>query len=158
MDTELFGYPIITYAWVIGLSSISGTVKYLNEFVSRADSHIRKRNEILYFVRDVLSGVVSGLMAFWLCDSFSIKEPLNAVIVTIAGIMGNRAWSEFEVLLKSILLRMPSSTTTIPSTRPTQQDLHQAIVQQQQQTTIPPPTSDMLNKPTSQADGKIGSK
>ena len=53
---------------------------------------------------------------------------------------------------------MPSSTTTIPSTRPTQQDLHQAIVQQQQQTTIPPPTSDMLNKPTSQADGKIGSK
>ena len=95
MDTELFGYPIITYAWVIGLSSISGTVKYLNEFVSRADSHIRKRNEILYFVRDVLSGVVSGLMAFWLCESFSIKEPLNAVIVTIAGIMGNRAWSEF---------------------------------------------------------------
>ena len=157
MDTELFGYPIITYAWVIGLSSISGTVKYLNEFVSRADSPTRKRNEILYFVRDVLSGVVSGLMAFWLCDSFSIKEPLNAVIVTIAVIMGNRAWSEFEVLLKSILLRMPS-TSALPSTRPTQQDLHQAIVQQQQQITIPPPTSDMLNKPTSQADGKIGSK
>lgn len=157
MDTELFGYPIITYAWVIGLSSISGTVKYLNEFVSRADSPTRKRNEILYFVRDVLSGVVSGLMAFWLCDSFSIKEPLNAVIVTIAGIMGNRAWSEFEVLLKSILLRMPSATV-IPSNRLTQQDSQTAIVQQQQQTTILPPTSDMLDKPTSQADGKMGSK
>jgi hypothetical protein len=156
MDTELFGYPIITYAWVIGLSSISGTVKYLNEFVSRADSPTRKRNEILYFVRDVLSGVVSGLMAFWLCDSFSIKEPLNAVIVTIAGIMGNRAWSEFEVLLKSILLRMPSATV-IPSNRLTQQDSQTAIVQQQQ-TTILPPTSDMLDKPTSQADGKMGSK
>lgn len=156
MDTELFGYPIITYAWVIGLSSISGTVKYLNEFVSRADSPTRKRNEILYFVRDVLSGVVSGLMAFWLCDSFSIKEPLNAVIVTIAGIMGNRAWSEFEVLLKSILLRMPSATV-IPSNRLTQQDSQTTIVQQQQ-TTILPPTSDMLDKPTSQADGKMGSK
>lgn len=158
MDTELFGYPIITYAWVIGLSSISGTVKYLNEFVSRADSPTRKRNEILYFVRDVLSGVVSGLMAFWLCDSFSIKEPLNAVIVTIAGIMGNRAWSEFEVLLKSILLRMPSATV-ISSNRLTQQDSQTAIVQQQQQqTTILPPTSDMLDKPTSQADRKMGSK
>ena len=152
MDTELFGYPIITYAWVIGLSSISGTVKYLNEFVSRA-STCRKRDEILYFMRDVLSGVVSGLMAFWLCDSFTIKEPLNAVIVTIAGIMGNRAWTEFEVLLKSILLRMPSATI-ISNTR--QQD----IIQQQQPTAIPPPssTTDMQITSVSQANGKIDSK
>lgn len=152
MDTELFGYPIITYAWVIGLSSISGTVKYLNEFVSRAAT-CRKRDEILYFMRDVLSGVVSGLMAFWLCDSFTIKEPLNAVIVTIAGIMGNRAWTEFEVLLKSILLRMPSATI-ISNTR--QQD----IIQQQQPTAIPPPasTTDMQTISVSQANGKIDSK
>ena len=153
MDTELFGYPIITYAWVIGLSSISGTVKYLNEFVSRAAT-CRKRDEILYFMRDVLSGVVSGLMAFWLCDSFTIKEPLNAVIVTIAGIMGNRAWTEFEVLLKSILLRMPSATI-ISNTR--QQDI---IQQQQQPTAIPPPSSatDMQTTSVSQANGKIDSK
>lgn len=152
MDTELFGYPIITYAWVIGLSSISGTVKYLNEFVSRAAT-CRKRDEILYFMRDVLSGVVSGLMAFWLCDSFTIKEPLNAVIVTIAGIMGNRAWTEFEVLLKSVLLRMPSATI-ISNTR--QQD----IIQQQQPTAIPPPssTTDMQITSVSQANGKIDSK
>lgn len=152
MDTELFGYPIITYAWVIGLSSISGTVKYLNEFVSRAAT-CRKRDEILYFMRDVLSGVVSGLMAFWLCDSFTIKEPLNAVIVTIAGIMGNRAWTEFEVLLKSILLRMPSATI-ISNTR--QQD----IIQQQQPLAIPPPssTTDMQNTSVSQANEKIDSK
>ena len=152
MDTELFGYPIITYAWVIGLSSISGTVKYLNEFVSRAAT-CRKQDEILYFMRDVLSGVVSGLMAFWLCDSFTIKEPLNAVIVTIAGIMGNRAWTEFEVLLKSILLRMPSATI-ISNTR--QQD----IIQQQQPTAIPPPssTTDMQITSVSQANGKIDSK
>ena len=152
MDTELFGYPIITYAWVIGLSSISGTVKYLNEFVSRAAT-CRKRDEILYFMRDVLSGVVSGLMAFWLCDSFTIKEPLNAVIVTIAGIMGNRAWTEFEVLLKSVLLRMPSATI-ISNTR--QQD----IIQQQQPTAIPPPSSatDMQTTSVSQANGKIDSK
>lgn len=152
MDTELFGYPIITYAWVIGLSSISGTVKYLNEFVSRAAT-CRKRDEILYFMRDVLSGVVSGLMAFWLCDSFTIKEPLNAVIVTIAGIMGNRAWTEFEVLLKSILLRMPSATI-ISNTR--QQD----IIQQQQPLAIPPPssTTDMQNTSVSQVNGKIDSK
>ena len=152
MDTELFGYPIITYAWVIGLSSISGTVKYLNEFVSRAAT-CRKRDEILYFMRDVLSGVVSGLMAFWLCDSFTIKEPLNAVIVTIAGIMGNRAWTEFEVLLKSILLRMPSATI-ISNTR--QQD----IIQQQQPLAIPPPssTTDMQNTSASQVNGKIDSK
>lgn len=107
MDSLLFGYPISTYFWVIGLSSISGTVKYLNELATIRNGNVSHGKELLYFFRDVLSGIVSGLMAFWLCDSFSIKEPLNAVIVTIAGIMGNRAWVEFEALLKSIILRLP---------------------------------------------------
>ena len=150
MDTELFGYPIITYVWVIGLSSISGTVKYLNEFVSRA-GNTHKRDEILYFMRDVLSGVVSGLMAFWLCDSFSIKEPLNAVLITIAGIMGNRAWTEFEVLLKSILLRMPPATI-ISNTRPT--DLPPPSVQQN----IPPPQIKRTDNQIAQSNEKIDSK
>lgn len=144
MDTELFGYPIMTYIWVIGLSSISGTVKYLNEFVTYKGDASRKGNEFLYFCRDVLSGVVSGLMAFWLCDSFSIKEPLNAVLVTIAGIMGNRAWTEFEVLLKSILLRMPPATI-ISNTRP---DNIPPPVNQQQNTTVAskPKDQSMIDK------------
>lgn len=107
MGSELFGYPIITYVWVIGLASISGSVKYLNEF---ANTGVKRRYEVLYFLRDILSGALSGLMAFWICESFSIKEPLNAVIVTLAGIMGNRAWTEFELILKSAILKVPIST------------------------------------------------
>lgn len=112
MDSLLFGYPLSTYLWVIGLSSISGTVKYLNEFATVRQGVSKHGNELLYFFRDVLTGVVSGLMAFWLCESFSIKEPLNAVAVTIAGIMGNRAWAEFEGILKAILLRIPTAIST----------------------------------------------
>ena len=124
MDSLLFGYPLSTYLWVIGLSSISGTVKYLNEFATIRQGVPTHGHELLYFFRDVLTGVVSGLMAFWLCESFSIKEPLNAVVVTIAGIMGNRAWSEFEAILKALLLRIPSVQVNQP---PPQTDLSNEI-------------------------------
>lgn len=109
MDSELFGYAISTYLWVIGLSSISGTVKYLNEFVQRDSSRTK---EFFYFIRDIFSGILSGLMAFWICEAFAIQQPLNAVVVTLAGIMGNRAWAEFEAILKTIILRIPASQYT----------------------------------------------
>ena len=125
MDSLLFGYPLSTYLWVIGLSSISGTVKYLNELATIRQGVQKSKNELLYFFRDVLTGVVSGLMAFWLCESFSIKEPLNAVAVTIAGIMGNRAWAEFEGLLKAIILRMPTSIPTTEVKPPPYQTDHE---------------------------------
>lgn len=117
MDSILLGYPVSTYVWIIGLSSISGTVKYLNEY-TRVDTH--RSNELLCLLRDILTGILSGLMAFWLCESFSIREPLNAVVVTIAGIMGNRAWAEFETLFRTILFKSP-----IPA-------VHASVEQQQQ--------------------------
>jgi hypothetical protein len=130
MDSSLFGYPIITYVWVIGLASISGSVKYLNEF---ANTGVKRRYEVLYFLRDILSGALSGLMAFWICDSFSIKEPLNAVVVALAGIMGNRAWTEFEVILKSAVLKVPVSASAI---QPQQVVINRQIPQQQVQNAI----------------------
>ena len=122
MDSLLFGYPLSTYLWVICLSSISGTVRYLNEFAAIRQGAPKHGNELLYFFRDVLTGVVSGLMAFWLCESFSIKEPLNAVVVTIAGIMGNRAWTEFEMLLKAVILRMPLPPPDVTARSPTENE------------------------------------
>ena len=123
MDSSLFGYPIITYAWVIGLASISGSVKYLNEF---ANTGVKRRYEVLYFLRDILSGALSGLMAFWICDSFSIKEPLNAVVVA-------RAWTEFEVIFKSAVLKVPVSASAI---QPQQTVINRQIPQQQVQNAI----------------------
>ena len=73
MDSLLFGYPLSTYLWVICLSSISGTVKYLNEFAAIRQGAPKHGNELLYFFRDVLT----------------------------------RAWTEFEMLLKAVILRMP---------------------------------------------------
>ena len=126
MDSSLFGYPIITYVWVIGLASISGSVKYLNEF---ANTGVKRRYELLYFLRDILSGALSGLMAFWICDSFSIKEPLNAVVVALAGIMGNRAWTEFEMILKSAVLKVPVTTSAIQQPQQVQQTVVSRQVQ-----------------------------
>lgn len=99
IESEIFGYPIVTYLWVIGLSSVAGAVKFLNEFAHA------KQFEAILLIRDMLTGALSGLMAFWLCDSFKISIPLNLVIVTLSGIMGNRAWAEFEYILKALLLR-----------------------------------------------------
>lgn len=132
MGSELFGYPIITYVWVIGLASISGSVKYLNEF---ANTGVKRRYEVLYFLRDILSGALSGLMAFWICESFSIKEPLNAVIVTLAGIMGNRAWTEFELILKSAILKVPISTNAAQQQQQQQIIANRQFPQQSQRST-----------------------
>lgn len=93
-----FGYPIQTYIWVLGLASAAGAVKYINYSVTN--------NHFLWFMlfKDMLSGALSGLMAFWLCESLGIGSPKNAMLITVAGTMGARAWEEFEQSLKGLII------------------------------------------------------
>lgn len=102
METENpFIYPLSTYLFVIGLSSISGAIKCINNVVYKKQSF-----SFLQFISDMLTGGLAGLMAFWICDSMNITDSKMYVAVTVAGIMGIRAWNEFETLVKQIL-RIP---------------------------------------------------
>ncbi len=96
---EIFGFSLHTYLWVIALSSVAGSIKFLNDYA------VQRKFEFLLLIRDILAGALSGLMTFWLLESFSIRGPICAVAVCISGIMGVRAWSEFERVLKLIVFR-----------------------------------------------------
>lgn len=95
-----FGYPIETYIWVIGLACIAGAIKNINAYASSNT----KAFSFIILLKDILTGGLSGLMAFWLCEYYEVKVPLNAVIISITGIMGARAWDEVEDFIKSLSL------------------------------------------------------
>ena len=87
-----FGYPWITYVWVIGLACAGGAVKYLNKS-SRAFS-------ILVLIRDVVTAGFMGLITFWLCQWTNVTGPLSAVLIATSGLMGNHMTRELEILWK----------------------------------------------------------
>ena len=103
---EIFGFSLHTYLWVIALSSVAGAVKFLHDYATQ------RNFEFLILIRDILAGALSGLMAFWLAESLGVNGPLCAVAVSIAGIMGVRAWDEFERILKIIIFRTDGQSTT----------------------------------------------
>lgn len=104
MDNENpFIYPLSTYLFVIGLSCISGAIKSISNVVYK-----KQPFNLLQLISDMLTGGLAGLMAFWICDSMNIVDSKMYVAVTIAGIMGIRAWNEFETVIKQIL-RIPET-------------------------------------------------
>jgi hypothetical protein len=81
------GYPWSTYAWVVFIACVAGTVKHLN------NTKTFKLGKLL------LSWITSGFMgviAFWLCESRDIHGPMSAVVIALAGAMGFRFWTEVE--------------------------------------------------------------
>lgn len=92
-----FTYSLSTYVYIVLLSTIAGFVKFLNACV--------KTNEfkILILVRDLFTGIVAGLLAFWICDFFGLVGPLSNVAVVVAGMMGIQAVEEIKNIVFTIL-------------------------------------------------------
>lgn len=86
-----FGYSLLTYAWVVGLACVAGVVKYLNSKES-----FSWRNA----TRDVITSAFTGVVAFWTAEYYSVNGPLQAVAIAISAVMGNRAWVEFENIIR----------------------------------------------------------
>ena len=86
-DKDPFGYSLVTYIWVIGVACAGGAVKYLNSASKFSPAS---------FARDVVTSGFTGLVTFWLCEWTNTTGPLMGVLIAVAGLMGNRAWKEFE--------------------------------------------------------------
>lgn len=94
MDKDPFGYPAMTYLWVIGLSAFASMIRRLNN-LSHASPFSLARLLI-----DGLSGGFTGLLTFWLCEWSNITGPLSAFLIGVSGLMGARAWQEFVEILR----------------------------------------------------------
>lgn len=83
------GYPWTTYLWVVFIACVAGLIKHLNAM---------KKFSLPKLVVDFLTAGFTGVIAFWLCEDRGIQGPLSAVLIAVAGAMGNRCWTEFENL------------------------------------------------------------
>lgn len=90
-------YDLDVYIGVVLLSTIAGFVKFLNICVQD------RRFDWLVLVRDLMTGIFAGLMAFWICDYFDLAKPLVNVSVCIAGFLGIRAIEEIKGIILNIV-------------------------------------------------------
>jgi len=85
-------YSLLTYAWIILLSTAGGALN----FVRKARlGEIAKFDFILFFVEVLASGFV-GVITFWLCEHANFDPLLTAALVGISGHMGSRTLYLFE--------------------------------------------------------------
>lgn len=87
MWKDPLGYPWSTYLWVIFVACVAGLVKHLNGM---------KQFSMGKLLIDGVTASFTGIIAFWLCEAKDIHGPMSAVMIAIAGAMGNRCWKEFE--------------------------------------------------------------
>lgn len=97
-------YPLITYAWVIGLSAAGGAVAFIRKF--RA-GHVRVFN-VAELVGECATSAFAGVMTFYLCEWSNMSQLATAALVGISGHMGSRAIGNLEMFFES---RFPAAPT-----------------------------------------------
>lgn len=81
-----FTYELVTYAWVIGLSTVGGLVSWLRRV---REGNARAFN-LAELVGEIVTAGFAGLLTFWLCEAADMNELVQAVMIAIAGHMGSR--------------------------------------------------------------------
>lgn len=94
-EKTITGFQILTYAWVLGLSTWGGLVNY----ISKIKSGQIARFNITELIGDVCISGFTGLLTFWLCQTAGFDELLTAVFVGISGHMGARMIGKIEHIL-----------------------------------------------------------
>ena len=85
-------YSLLTYAWIILLSTAGGALNFIRKARSGEVKHF---DFVLFFVEVLASGLV-GIITFWLCEHSNIDPLLTAALVGISGHMGSRTLYIFE--------------------------------------------------------------
>ncbi len=94
-EKTITSFQILTYAWVIGLSTWGGLVNYISKIKSGAIA----RFNITELIGDVTISGFTGLLTFWMCQAADLPELTTAVCVGISGHMGARLIGKLEQIL-----------------------------------------------------------
>jgi hypothetical protein len=90
-------YPTVQYFLVALLGAIGGLVSVLQEFFEQIGKCWK-----CAIARAIVSMVTSGfcgVLAFWLCESLSVKPLMTAFVIGISGHMGGRALKVVEKIV-----------------------------------------------------------
>lgn len=105
------GYALLTYAWVLALSTWGGLVNYLSKI--RA-GRIARFN-VTELIGDMFISGFTGILTFWLCEASGFNELTTAVFVGISGHMGARMIGKLEkVLSRKLELQDEPSAPSAP--------------------------------------------
>lgn len=94
-EKTITGYALLTYAWVLALSTWGGMVNYLSKIRM---GHIARFN-ITELIGDMFISGFTGVLTFWMCEAAGFNELTTAVFVGISGHMGARMIGKFEKMM-----------------------------------------------------------
>ena len=107
-EKTLTSFQILTYAWVIGLSTWGGLVNYISKIKSGAIA----RFNITELIGDMFVSGFTGLLTFWMCEAAGFNELTTAVFVGISGHMGARMIGKLENVM-SREFDIPEDSTVV---------------------------------------------
>lgn len=97
-------YSMITYLWVIGLSTIGGFVSFMRK--------VREGNakfiNITELIGEIVTAGFAGVLTFWLCEAADMAPLVSAAMVGVSGHMGSRVIMQLEVWLSK---KLPESNS-----------------------------------------------
>jgi hypothetical protein len=91
-EKTITGYALLTYAWVLALSTWGGLVHYLSKVRAGAIA----RFNITELIGDMFISGFTGVLTFWMCEAAGFNELTTAVCVGISGHMGARMIGKLE--------------------------------------------------------------
>ncbi len=94
-EKTITGYALLTYAWVLALSTWGGLVNYLSKVRAGAIA----RFNITELIGDMFISGFTGVLTFWMCEAAGFNELTTAVCVGISGHMGARMIGKLENVL-----------------------------------------------------------
>lgn len=80
-------YPLFTYLWVFGISSLGGVVSYINKLR-------QGKTKVFCFwslIGEAITSVFVGVTTFFICESAGIEQITSAALIGLSGHMGSRA-------------------------------------------------------------------
>lgn len=89
-------YPLKQYGFILATALFGGLVSWYAK-VKRGET---QPWNITQLVGELTTSAFSGLLAFWLCELSNAPQLLTASLVGIAGHMGTRAITAFEVFVQ----------------------------------------------------------
>lgn len=92
IDKDPSSFPLLTYLWVFGLSSLAGLVS----FTRKVKQNRARAFSVAEFLGELGASALAGVITFWLCQSADINQLTTAAFVGISGHMGSRALALLE--------------------------------------------------------------
>ena len=107
-EKTITGYALLTYAWVLALSTWGGLVHYLSKVRAGAIA----RFNITELIGAMFVSGFTGLLTFWMCEDAGFNELTTAVCVGISGHMGARMIGKLENVM-SRKFDIPEDSTVV---------------------------------------------